>query len=651
MAHTASSPVETPLAGLVSEDADLVVAPAGHDATARAAVAALPRATTVNDADGDKLFDTLEARYLEARAAGTPDPALRTIVVFRDSVATEDGLREARAALPMLDPVVTFHIIPGFSADLTASQARDLASLEAVRQVQWSHPGSPELETARHFTGAEAAWSDYGFDGDRDGEPGDFSADDVVILVSDTGFDSEHQDLPPHKFLAFLDMGEESDDDPYESGSHGTHVASIASGLGAADGKYRGVAPGAALVGAKITPACSGGTSLLITSYGRTCQEGPGAHELAIKALEWAVETQNDTSVDITTISFGFGIATDGTDALELAMDKAWDAGLVNFKSTGNSGPEPGTMTVPAAARGILATGAMRDPSGSPDEPANGFQLASFSSRGPTTDGRVKPDLAAPGVAVSAARAGTTDEYVAFSGTSMASPFAAGTAALVLDANPALTPDEVRQVLFESSRDWGAIGPDNEYGNGRIDVLRAVEYAAYLADDTFRRTATAPVVPGHQNLEIHLDIQGVGSETFEVEDAGTPLSATLIAMETPSDGALWLVNAQVVGPEGQRTDIDHVRTLAKFPGRHIVINILPTEEGEHRLEILGEPNTVVSVDISAGIALPELLELVPEGDAEALGDPLAQESPGVGPAMLLASLAMVGIVAASLRRD
>ena len=273
---------------------------------------------------------------------------------------------------------------------------------------------------------------------------------------------------------------------------------------------------------------------------------------------------------------------------------------MVVFKSTGNGGPDRRTITVPAAARGIIANGAMVDPLGDENPSATGaldlgFALASFSSRGPTTDGRIKPDLTATGVSIMAPQAGTEDGYVAFSGTSMASPFAAGTAALVLDANPQLTPDEVRDVLTSTAEDWGLQGADVDYGWGRIQVHEAVAEAARRAQ--LPAEIQGPETPFHEARAGSLDgtttlPPGAAEVSFEIEDTSQPLAATVIV-----EGDLF--QAIVEDPNGDRV----TSLTTSTPGaRQHNVGFELTDEGAYTLTLIGEPGAPFTVDLSHSTA-------------------------------------------------
>lgn len=168
-----------------------------------------------------------------------------------------------------------------------------------------------------------------------------------------------------------------------------------------------------------------------------------------------------------------------------------------------------------------------------------GFGMASFSSRGPTRDDRVKPEIVAPGLNIMAARANTSAGYVAYSGTSMATPFVSGSIALMLDANPSLSVQQVKDLLQQSALDWGPSGQDHDYGWGRLDTYRAVARAGNHSE------SGAPPVPGHLTFSGHLNAGAEADHLFTVNNVNYPVNATLL-MEgagTNPDLDLYLYNA------------------------------------------------------------------------------------------------------------
>jgi serine protease AprX len=199
-------------------------------------------------------------------------------------------------------------------------------------------------------------------------------------------------------------------------------------------------------------------------------------------------------------------------------------AGKVVVVAAGNDGDAPGTISSPGVATNVITVGAASDEttlSGGLDTDS-GLYLAGFSSRGPTTNpaAPLKPDVVAPGLSVVAAKANTASSYVAFSGTSMATPFVAGVVALGLEAAPASTPATVKAALQASAQDAGATGADNEWGYGLVDAR------AFIAGLGAEPSGTA-AWPAHQVLTGTLIANTSRDTTISVPTAGRPLGVTL----------------------------------------------------------------------------------------------------------------------------
>lgn len=216
-------------------------------------------------------------------------------------------------------------------------------------------------------------------------------------------------------------------------------------------------------------------------------------------------------------MSLGTSGSSDGTDTVSQAVNRAADAGIIPVIAAGNSGPARFTVGSPGAAEKAITVAAMQDLA------EGGFGLASFSSRGPTRDNRIKPDIGAPGVNIMAPRANSGNQYVSYSGTSMATPFVSGTVALMLDANPNLTVQQVRDILQSTAVPWGPEGKDVDYGWGRLDGYAAVKRAAGGSG------GSGPAMPGHLYFEGNLASQGAkGEHSFTVNDVSYPVCVTLI---------------------------------------------------------------------------------------------------------------------------
>ncbi|MGP4012958.1 S8 family serine peptidase [Streptomyces sp. 4N124] len=271
----------------------------------------------------------------------------------------------------------------------------------------------------------------------------------VKVAVLDTGVDQTHPDLAGRVVRTANFSDSPTTGDPY---GHGTHVASIVGGSGAASGGARkGAAPGADLLVGKVLG-----------------DDGSGSESQVIDGMEWAAAQ----GAKVVSMNLSSNEAGDGSDAMSQAVDALSRTTPALFViAAGNNGRD-GASTVgsPGAADSALTVGAVdRDDS-----------LAAFSSRGPRAgDGAVKPDVTAPGVGIVAARAvGTTEGdvvdqyYVGYSGTSMATPHVAGAAALVAQRHPDWTGQEIKDALVSTART--STGQQvTEQGGGRVDTAAA----------------------------------------------------------------------------------------------------------------------------------------------------------------------------------
>lgn len=277
-----------------------------------------------------------------------------------------------------------------------------------------------------------------------------------TVAVLDTGYDPTHPDLAGQvgdtaNFTA--DAG------VVDGNGHGTHVASTISGTGAASGgTYRGVAPGAELMIGKVLG-----------------DDGFGEDSWVLAGMEWAVAN----GADVVNMSLG-GDITDGTDPLSRAIDDlSAQSDTLFVVAAGNNGG-PSTVTAPGAASAALTVGAVD----------GSDAMAWFSSRGPRLRGStIKPEVVAPGVSITAARAAGTsigfpldDNYTDLEGTSMATPHVAGLAAVVKNEHPTWDGEQIKSVVTGSTVSVsGATG--FEAGTGRVDAARAIAQSL-LADPT-----------------------------------------------------------------------------------------------------------------------------------------------------------------------
>jgi serine protease AprX len=397
-----------------------------------------------------------------------------------------------------------------------------------------------------------------------------FTGKGVTVAILDSGVDDygrnpsqRHESLDDldddpttsdQKFVAGVDFTQDDSIfaprdgsyNPDDIDGHGTHVAGTAIGTGG-ESDYVGVAPQAKLVDVKV-----------IENFGTTSAGN------SIAGIEWCIENQNQYSIDVLSLSYGsvFG-ESDGSDEESRTVNNAVDAGLVVVAAIGNDGIK--RVTSPAAADGAIAVGSMDDH----DTIERGDDtLSSFSNSGPRQDDgdddkldELKPDVVAYGDGIMAALANTQTGYTSKSGTSMSTPHVSGVVALILEANSALSPQQVKEILRESAEAKGAasfpsLDPkyNTEYGWGIVDAFKAVELAegfvevgitidSPLHNDAVKGTTqikgTAFIISGSGSVsEVVVSIDDPSFQTFNIKAEGT---------------SSWTVNWDTRGWDGART--------------------------------------------------------------------------------------------------
>lgn len=286
----------------------------------------------------------------------------------------------------------------------------------------------------------------------------------VTVAVIDTGI-HPHRDftVPQNRIVAFKDfVGNRTD--PYDDNGHGTHVAGIVGASGSkSNGKYKGMAPSAGLVGVKVLNAL-----------------GSGNLSGVIEGIQWSVEHKEEFKIRVLNLSLG-SPAEDSyrDDPAAQAVGAAWEAGLVVCAAAGNEGPDARTIASPGIHPRIITVGASDDRE---TRERSDDRVADFSSRGPTIDDLPKPDLVAPGANITSTNSPKSTlalqqgqknaDYITLSGTSMATPVCSGIAALILQDEPSLTPDQVKSRLLDSAQSLGA--DINAEGKGLVDAQAAV---------------------------------------------------------------------------------------------------------------------------------------------------------------------------------
>lgn len=339
----------------------------------------------------------------------------------------------------------------------------------ALYQIEYGETSESQGKQQTPKTSSEANWTlDYGESQDQLEEinvpichDSAYSGQGVIISVFDTGFRTTHDAFFSAnlfgRVLATWDFvfGDTTVDNEAEDWStawnHGTSTWSICGG--AQSGTHYGPAYGASFI---------------------VCKTEDVRSETEIEEDNWvaAMEWVEGLGTDIITSSLGYtdwysAFDYDGnTCVTTVAADMAAELGILICNSAGNAGPEASTLGAPADADSILTVGAVNSDG----------SIASFSSRGPTADGRVKPEVCARGTSVARATATGDNTWSGTgSGTSYSCPLAAGAAAIVWGANPEWTNMQVREALMMTADN--AETPDNTFGWGNLDTWAALHYS------------------------------------------------------------------------------------------------------------------------------------------------------------------------------
>jgi serine protease AprX len=290
----------------------------------------------------------------------------------------------------------------------------------------------------------------------------------VTLAVLDSGIQA-HPDLGTPSRVVLnrrFNAAASSSADQY---GHGTWVAGIAAGNGAAStGRYRGIAPGANVVNLKVSD-----------DIGRAYASD------VLQALGWVVSNAATYHIRVANLSLVSSVPESyTTNLLDAGVEMAWHAGVVVVVAAGNNGVNT-VRYAPANDPYVITVGASDD-LGTPSPLDD--SLAWFSSFGITQDGQSKPDLVAPGRHIVGALASSgsrlamqfpskiiDQRYVQLSGTSAAAPVVSGAVALLLQARPWLTPDQVKWLLTHTAR---SMATGTGAGGGELDLLAAMRFGS-----------------------------------------------------------------------------------------------------------------------------------------------------------------------------
>lgn len=384
------------------------------------------------------LLNKLSTEFHKAEYQENPDRVCRVIVEINQRAAGRIAyfVNDSRGRVKR-----KIDIFPGLVIELPFIKIQQMTWSPYVKKIWNDARVQALLDIAVPTVGGNVART-YGFTGK-----------DLVAAVIDTGI-HPHPDLvyPENRIIGWYDLVNE-ENSPYDDNGHGTHIAGIIAGNGTVSGgRFQGMAPEAKLIGIKVLD-----------------REGYGHTSDVIAAIEWCVRNKEKYNIRVINLSLG-STAQDScrNDPLCRATSAAWKSGIVVCAAAGNDGPEAGTINTPGINEDVITVGNLDDRATVEWEDD---EISPSSSRGPTIDNLIKPDILAPGTGINSLR--VPRGYRAFSGTSMATGIATGAVLQILQKYPKMKPNDVKGLLAKHARRLDL--DSNHQGAGVINLIGVFE--------------------------------------------------------------------------------------------------------------------------------------------------------------------------------
>jgi serine protease AprX len=407
----------------------------------------------------------------------TDDSSVNAVVVYHHLPTDQDLTDLQRVGIV---GGTRFRILPMICVTASRSQLVQISHLPAVRSIYGNRTLTFDADPARGATGVDRVRADADLTSTNAGLP--ISGRGVTVAVLDTGVDATHADLAgrvaQNVRLADLEsvpvagfaypVNTENLPDTDLAYGHGTFVAGVIGGSGArSGGQFTGVAPGARLVG------LSAGDASLI---------------FVLDGFDYLLDHGASLGVRVVNCSFSAETVYDTNDPVNIATKMLFDRGVSVVFSAGNTGSGLHTMNPYASAPWVISVGA-----------TEGGKLASYSSRGGFANADAHPTLVAPGTRIVSLRSSGISQtgvegpgfnsdtslppsmlpyYTTATGTSFSAPQVAGTIALMLEANPRLTPSQIKDILQRTATPFAPYY-QHEVGAGMLNAHAAVLEAAF----------------------------------------------------------------------------------------------------------------------------------------------------------------------------
>lgn len=564
---------------------------------------------------------TLDEKLVEALQSSTG--MLQVIITFDGNGAPTD------TQLNILKEVgistgVTMKSLPIAGVLASKEQIQKLANQEGIKSLFLNRKLEYFNYDATELTGVDKARTDEAIRKANGGLP--LTGKDIGVVVNDSGVDGTHKDHEFGRNLVQNVMGStnlnslapellpisyvENVINTDTNSGHGTHVAGTVGGTGASSGgKYEGVAPGADLIG------YGSGAALFILD--------------GIGGFDYAITHQREYNIRVITNSWGSSGDFDPNDPINLASKEAYDRGITVLFAAGNEGPGENTHNPYAKAPWVISVAA-----GEKDG-----KLADFSSRGTKgvggtfeLDGQKwswedRPTITAPGVDIISTRVlapvsslGATSDaefiepaylpfYTTMSGTSMATPHVAGIVALLLEADPTLSPNEIKQVLQDTATNMPGY-ETWEVGAGYVNAFAAIDQVM------FQRTYGSTV---NENQSFHSFVDSnTERKAFEVNYNPVTLSSnsytfqveegvSQVAAKINGEGLLGQtgnpINLVLISPDGTEYSSGVSLLFPLYYDR--TVSVTTPQKGEWKAEIRGLRGDELN---PIGAALPETVK-------------------------------------------
>lgn len=564
---------------------------------------------------------TMDSKLKEALENATGP--LQVIVTFEGNGAPTNEQINLLKSLE-ISTGVTMKALPIAGVLATKEQVNQLASSDGVKSLYLNSKLNYSNADATQITGVDKARTDVDMQKANNGFP--LSGKGIGVVVNDSGVDGTHKDHEFGKNLVQNVMGStnlnsldsqllpvtytENIPNTDTNSGHGTHVAGTVGGTGASSsGKYEGAAPGADLVG------YGSGAALFVLD--------------GIGGFDYAITHQSQYNIRVITNSWGSSGDFVPDHPINVASKAAYDRGITVLFAAGNEGPGENTHNPYAKAPWVISVGA-----GEKDG-----TLADFSSRGTKgvggtfeMDGNTwtwedRPTVTAPGVNIISTRVigpvaslGAAEDaemiapahlpfYTTMSGTSMATPHVAGVVALLLEANPLLSPDDIKEVLQATATNMPGY-ETWEVGTGYLNAYAAIDSVMFgtvygstvNSNQTFNSNVDATTERTPFEIAFNPAVTASNKYTFNVEAGVSQLNAKINAAgllgETGNP-----INLILVAPDG--TEYSSGISLLFTLSTDRTVSVNSPKEGQWTAEIRGMRGTIEN---PVGVSFPETVK-------------------------------------------